>query len=1089
MPPTRGAPRTPLGRPGEPLLPASLRAAWANEALPARVLSDAGAKSPVRYGQLTARAHGLFERIDVIVNHVVTHVQSRRSEIERILVLEGIDQSVSVAALELSPRTRNALMRAGRLLELENLRHLTWSQLLAIRNLGVRSSLEFAIAFERHTGKRSPRFPAGDAVASTTRRVLERAAKTSWAAALTLDDPRLGPLTRRDGRTVTKAVLRALESADRGDLRYAQQLDSQMAAYAELAARLEGECIEDQLCTLIRTLQGVEDARLEGLAARLGLRGAAPTLQAAGDIAGLTRERIRQLQKNFLRKLEESRRLYLPAVDRAVTALRRAAPLRTDDALALLVREGVSRGRLDVSTFITEWLRTLGRTDLVEVEHVGTHWLIRPELGTVDVQLLTAGYFSPDTEAAVRDAAARLCRSVGVCNIRWVATEAGLDNDRQTIRGARRVLRQCTQFSFLDRSWFWDASVPKGRNRLENILRKILVVCSPISFDDVMEALERVQRQGRLPYLPDREAIALFTAAHPLFDHDNVTIVSTADFESATELADTERIFVEVLASVPGGVLDREALRRACTERGMKEATFGQYTSFSPILVQPGRNLWALRGRPVDQFAVQRISANRRRRRRQAEASRTPEGLLRVSWVLTSAEASVFSIPAMERFGFVDREYRALNEQQIAVGIIRVDDSGSSWGYGRFLRSEKVTSGDRLIATFDSGRTTVRLTVERGDDPRWIGDYGNCFLHDETWALRLYVDDGLLNGEEWSIPVPLADAVGLPQGISFLPEPSDPTETIRITRTQGTCVGGPLTRILGSVGAKRGDRVFMEFHPDRVQLTRRPPADGAGDTLQELLASAGLPRSLHGAKAWAALSRALGGPSDGGEGAVEERLRQRGDDVALGLLHRRRTTAVIREHRWPDNWPLFCPLADDGASYAVRNGAGEVRVAVAVSARAAQLPHQVFVDARGVVWVDSEACAAVVPMLRGLDLVSLVFEDPTWAAWARAEHHGRVVALSREWSIVHDGAAWISDGDPHDNLCHALSNLRPGLEAREPPAASVRAGYPTSGYAFRRLVDQLVRDGLSSLVGECGQFREDCIDGRSRHGSTLLDLV
>ncbi len=230
-------------------------------------------------------------------------------------------------------------------------------------------------------------------------------------------------------------------------------------------------------------------------------------------------------------------------------------------------------------------------------------------------------------------------------------------------------------------------------------------------------------------------------------------MTAQAPFDADNELGQTERIFVEVLSSVPGGVLDREALRRACVERGMNVATFSQYTSFSPILTQPGRNVWALRGRNVDESAVQRLGVTRKRRRRSATVTRTVDGQLVVTWTITGPESSVFSIPIAERHGYVNHDYTASSADGTTVGTIHVDEDGTSWGYGPFVRITNAARGDRIIASFDRRGRTVSLEIERGADRIWVGDLGNCFLHDESWALRLYVDDDLLSGASWRIPL------------------------------------------------------------------------------------------------------------------------------------------------------------------------------------------------------------------------------------------------------------------------------------------------------------------------------------------------
>jgi hypothetical protein len=1039
--------------------------------------------------------HDCVDDVTPLVEHVVSLVQSRKATIKRLRVCPDVDPSTRVLALDLSPRTRNAILRAGGLIEGDRLARLTWGQLLQVRRLGVRSALEFATVLDATTRRRK-RGTDEPNLDPSSRRVLERVARTRWAATLTLNDPRLGDLARRDRRTVAECINEAVHAADAGHVQKSHQMLSVIDGVSEFAEQLEAQPLEQQLRDLVSVLLEVDGQRLHALAARMGLNGPACTLQEAGDIAGVSRERIRQLQAKLEARLRATRHIYLPALDAALETIRSETPLRIDDANRLLARAKRTRGRLDVICLVSEWMRLLGRADIALAEFAGTTWLIRPELGSAEEQLAGAGYFDAETDAAIVDACTRLTRSVGVCSLRWIAQEASVRADREGLRGVRRVLKASAHFAFLDRQWVWDPDVPAGRNRLENTLRKILAVARRVHLDVAMEALDRIHRQGRLPFVPDRQAVAFFAGAHPNFVLDDEYISTELDLSPESELGNTEQIFVEVLSAVPGGVLDREALRRACIERGMNAATFGQYTSFSPILTQPGRNLWALRGRDVDKAAVKRVGALKRGRRRHAKASRTPNGDLVVRWTVTTPENSVFGIPAGERSGYINRDYAAIDVVSgRQVGTIRVDDGGMSWGYGPFLRAARVAVGDRIFATFDRVTRVVTLDVERGADRPWVGDLGNCFLHADSWALRLYIDDGLLSGEEWDVPLSLADAVGIHEGVSAIPWRADHDVSLTLERGSASCTASPLKQVLERTGVGPGDRAFVELHSSWFDIDRYPQASAEGEPLSELLASAGLPQSLLGERAWNALSRALGGSSDGSREEVEERIRQRGDQVALGLLQRLRTyeQSRARTAEWADSWWLYAPLvAHDGQApmlYAVQNEQSEPRVAVGVALRGAALPPDAVVDQMGRVWTAAANELSVVSKLRGLDAVVLTGTDPAWAKWARAEHHARRTSLGSSWEIRPASGDWELDGESFPDLCAALNATSGTHSDDEPRYETSTVSYPNSGYAFRRVVSDILRDKVVAIRGVTGALEAEFADGGTRRGLALADLA
>lgn len=1070
--------KTPLGRPGDPILPASLRAAWAGEALPQTVLKTAGAKRPLTYDQLTAAVHARIDDPTPLVEHVVATLQSRKEALARLRVNAEADPGTRILALDLSARSRNALADLGSAVLGDNLPRLTWGKLLAVPNLGVRSALEFAIAIESNGRSAAPE----DGLSEASRGLLEQVLRAEWSSRLTLNDPRLGSLARRDRRTVRQAIEAALGDADDGDPKAGNRLVATIDAYADLANGLAEQRIEVQLRELVGLLLDLEPTRLSALASRLGLRGPALTLQEAGELAGITRERIRQLQVKVFDNLKRTPRLYLPAVERAIDVIRASAPIRLHEAERLLLKEGVSAGRLDLAHFVEEWMPRLDRDELALEEHQGDWWLARPELGSLESQLVGVGHMPAAIEDEALAEARRLARSVGIVSIKWVAETAGLPVDRDSLTSLRRLLKRTGPFRFVDRTWFWDPDVPDGRNRLQNILRKILSVATPADIDDVMGALDRVYRQGRLPLVPDPAAVLLFAAAHPAFGVDDSRIVTTEPLDPSEELAETERIFLEVLTTVPGGVLDRESLRRACDERGMAAATFGQYTSFSPILVSPARNMWAIRGRPVDDAILQRLAGFRPRRRRSAEVSESPNGDAVVSWSISSTEASVFAVP-QSHASLLAGDYRATDVDGRAHGRIRVDWTGTSWGYTSFLREQRAARGDRLIATFSLKEHTSTLRLDRAIDLPWVGDVATCYLRGHGWAVRLHVDEDLLVGARWAVPPSLAEAAGLVDGAS-LPFRGDPVIAIRFATERGVVWGSSLDPVLRQLGARIGQRAFVEICSDWFDLDVVAQANPAGDPTAELFLTAGL---RVGDASWGQLSRSLGGPSDGGRDSVESRLRERRDVVGLGLLQRARAAgppstagAPQTPERWPEGWEYTADLGPDPGRYELI--AGTVRVAVGVGRVGMLAPPGCLVDSRGVVWATAAAQPPSSPEIVRSDL------EPDWVRWARAEHHARRASVSAStWSVAVAGNGWTYDDVQHEDLRAALEAVTPATATTD--FSHRAAPMPTSAFAFRRIVNELRRDGLMTLASDPTGFRAEFAGGEFRVGPSLADLA
>lgn len=78
------------------------------------------------------------------------------------------------------------------------------------------------------------------------------------------------------------------------------------------------------------------------------------------------------------------------------------------------------------------------------------------------------------------------------------------------------------------------------------------------------------------------------------------------------------------------------------------------------------------------------------------------------------AAAMVVGIPGATRHYVAGREFVAKDEDGVVHGSIRINDEGSSWGFGRFLRQRGADQGDILVVEFDLAKNVAALRL--GDD-------------------------------------------------------------------------------------------------------------------------------------------------------------------------------------------------------------------------------------------------------------------------------------------------------------------------------------------------------------------------------------
>jgi Sigma-70, region 4 len=306
------------GNPGAPLLPESLRLAWADEPLPYWVIHEAGLPEGSTMAALDSRmwVSGLQSRGPRLCNFIVDLVHSRRCEIESLPVfVRPWPAALSPLQLPWRTRTWNCLEKSGLLEDRLALSNLTYKDLLELPALGILSALDFASTVEAAMDQLNvvsdlsplqlefenikPEGQLQDPPRPDLRDRLLKVIDANWAPQVSDQDPRFMDLLPNGEGTIFERIDAYTSSpAD-------HQLEEQSLAEAIPAIEARIHEIDDlpldvALKGFLVAISGYSGKKLEALLARLGWSGHEPiTLEEAGRIAGITRERIRQLVKRI----------------------------------------------------------------------------------------------------------------------------------------------------------------------------------------------------------------------------------------------------------------------------------------------------------------------------------------------------------------------------------------------------------------------------------------------------------------------------------------------------------------------------------------------------------------------------------------------------------------------------------------------------------------------------------------------------------------------------------------------------------------------------------------------------------------------
>ncbi len=705
------------GQAGVPLLPRSLREAWKGEPLPEWVAAELRLPIGSNLNALDRpiwAASGSSTVTDRQRNFLLNLVSSRRSEIQQFRVFtQPLPYWFDLKVIPLSNRTRNCLVTGNLFGETERLSGLTFGDLFKIPAMGVVSIIEFACvieaALENSTGG-----PADARAALKDSEVLDIVAEP-WVDQVGPADPRFSDLLPSLPQATVLEILEALTSGPDTDASALAQVANGIPELRKRMSKVAEMPLEDQLGEFLRMLSGFEGERLRMLIDRFGWNGKAPiTLEEAGNRLGITRERVRQLQEKVSNRLRAiSFPVYMPGLDLALSALVSAGPIRADAAAALLKERGISRGDFRPECVIAA-ATTCARKPPIQVQ-------------TLKGKTLVAATALPFADATLR-LAYRQAHASGASNIGELVAEMAANGMTIDDVAVRRTLSDFSEVQFLDGDWFCHRPANPERDRLRNTTRKMLSVASPIELGVIREGIRREYRyrghrgvNGWSLIVPPRAVLQAYYEAHPEFSVDNGDMVkSVQPLDYRTELALNDVILVDTLRSSPACVLDRSSFAAECARRSMNLNTFSIYLSYSVIIVRLGMDVWSLRGVRVDPAAVEAVreaSALRPREKRVLDHGWTQDGHLWLAARIPAAHDAanmVVGVPAAVRPYLSRRDFSATDEDNVAYGSIRINDEGSSWGFGKFLRQRGADEGDILIMEFDLTRNLAKLRL--GDD-------------------------------------------------------------------------------------------------------------------------------------------------------------------------------------------------------------------------------------------------------------------------------------------------------------------------------------------------------------------------------------
>lgn len=467
--------------------------------------------------------------------------------------------------------------------------------------------------------------------------------------------------------------------------------------------------LEDALAAHVASLGNhrLQQRRLRAVIERLGLGGRPPlTLSEAGRVAGISGERVRQLEARLRRQQREAPEApQIPLLDAALAAVARELPMPAWRVSRLLLEAGLTAG-----AFSAESLRCaadlLGRElPFVFAGAAGPSAVLLPRLAAEAVA----------RSATIEARARRLTERCGAGTLELLERDLAAGEDLAVPRRQLRlVLESGGQLLGLPDGWF-SFRDPRSVGPFVRASLRMLFVTPRLTVPCLWDGLRRHNAFRRIPPPPSVAVLTEVYRLHPAFRFKE-GLVSAVNPVGPAAVGPLNLRMVEILQSAPGSVLARKQLLRACHEAGLNLTSVNLYTTYSECIERVGPGWFAPRG-------VARVAGARavvkRRPAAGAAAGRGPfhgttaDGRPWMAGVVTPSvwANGVFHVPAEMRPVIEGRHFRCVDGDGAVVTNLGVDCHGNSWGWTAFLRKAGAQLGDVARAVFDPATGTAELAI------------------------------------------------------------------------------------------------------------------------------------------------------------------------------------------------------------------------------------------------------------------------------------------------------------------------------------------------------------------------------------------
>jgi len=470
--------------------------------------------------------------------------------------------------------------------------------------------------------------------------------------------------------------------------------------------------------------RGAKEANLNGIYNRFGLNeDGIWTLEECGQLAGITRERIRQIESKIMkgiRSIPGEGKIFMPSFWKAVDTTLKEKYHTIDSIAAKFASLNIRFISIDCILLFSLLLRGEGENLTKHPLPNGSSFLASKDLNLGGIFERMRSLYSRngvvDLQLAYEGIADRIV-SIDYSGIVSVVSSSGkwqsLDSGNQ---------------------WWIPLDLKDvARNRLVNVGRKMLSICSSVSVDELEDAYKKVatfrnssqsesqknQPGGHLIVVPPKSIMLKFFKINSEFTVSGNVIYFNEKLNFREEVNGVEVTLVETILESETGLVSRRDLLEGAIRRGSNEASASLLITYSSLIRRVGLDMYQLVGSSVDAGAVlahkDSVSKKGKGKRKRVLFHDWHQGYIRIVVKVPEFTSTiVIGAPAPVRPQLVNKKFEVYDDAGETYGTVGVNEEGSVYGmhtYCSGITGVNTQEDDILLMKFDLLDLKVILSI------------------------------------------------------------------------------------------------------------------------------------------------------------------------------------------------------------------------------------------------------------------------------------------------------------------------------------------------------------------------------------------